>query len=358
MKAERISHLYTDPGPFATAFVDISRGSESGAHEVDVRVRNAMDRLAAAGTPEPVVNMVLERLRASHAVSPPASQVVVATPAGTLLDDIVHAHAPRTIAAWETLPDLTEWIGCFDGAVTFVLALVDHEVGEVLTYGRDRGPVPVVESAGHEDPHEHKVRGGVPTPRRYQRTAENLWAKNANAVADLLRSRIADGVTLIVLAGDPTSRTQVRVALEEPGSVEIVELEHGGRARDHGDAALHESIRGVLAEHTVAARVATSHDLRERLGRGNGAVTGIRDTVDAFVMGQVETLLIDPEQAGNEILKPAEHPGLMLTDIRSTQQVRADLGLVSAAARTGAETMMLPARALYGASVAGLLRTA
>lgn len=357
MKAERISHLFADPGPFASVFVDVSRNTESGAHEVEVRIRNATDRLAAAGAPDAVVELVVERLGESHDVPAPASQVVVATSRGVLLDDIVHAHTPRTAASWDALPDLTDWIACVDGAVTFVLALVDHEGGEVLTYGVDRSAEPVTASSHQgEDPHEHKVRGGGLAHRRYQRSAENVWAANAKAVAELLRSRISDGVRLIVLAGDPTSRTQVRAALDEDGTAEVVELEHGGRARDGGDEALHEAIREVLAEHTVAERLAASHDLRERLGRGNGAVTGIRDTADAFVMGQVETLLIDPDEAGKDVVKPGEHPGLALAETSSTREVRADLGLVAAAARTGAETMVLPSRALYGASVAALLR--
>lgn len=356
MKAERIAHLYEDPGPFATVFVDVSRGTATGEQEVEIRRRNVADRLDASGAPEAVVDNVLERLRDSAHVPAPASQIVVATPRGVLLDDVVHAHTVRTVAAWDELPDLTDWIACVDGAIAFVLALVDHEGGEVFTYGVDRHESPVAQTAGNEDPNEHKVRGGGLAHRRYQRTAENAWAENAGEVADLLRSKISDGLRLIVLAGDPKSRTQVRSALDNATSVEIVELDHGGRAEDGGDEALHDAIREVLSERATVARVASSHELSERLGRGNGAVTGINDVADAFVQGQVESLLLDPAETGNQQLTPAEHPGLEFNGVSSIERVRADLGLVAAAARTGAEMTVLPRRAMYGATAAALLR--
>lgn len=355
MKAERIAHLYQDPGPFASVFVDISRGTESGAHEVELAVRDLTERLAASGAPEEVVRTVEDRLGAYPHVPAPASQVVVATERGVLLDDLVHARVGRSTATWSVLPDIGDWIGCEDGVIAFVLALVDHEGGEVLTYGVDNGG-PREETAGRPDAHEHKTRGGGLAHSRYQRSAENVWAQNADAVADVLRSRIADGLRLVIIAGDPTSRSKVRATLDAPPSVDVVELAHGGRPSDGGDDGLHDAVGAVLTEQSTSTRLRLVHDLKDRLGAGSGAVTGVRDAADAFVRGQVGTLLIDPPAAAELRLDPRDHPGLALSGMPTNEPVRADLGLVAAAARTGADVVVSPTGTLYGTPVAALLR--
>lgn len=356
MKAERIAHLFQDPGPFASAFVDVSRDTENGEHQVELKVRDVTERLVAAGAPQDVVDTIAGRLGQSAGVPSPASQVVVATERGVLLDDLVHTQTRRSTATWGALPDIGDWIACEDGSVAFVLALVNHEGGEVLTYGTNHFESRSDESIGAADEHEHKVRGGGLAHRRYQRTAENVVAENAEAVADVLRSRISDGLRLVILAGDPASRAQVRRRLDGVPSREVVELEHGGRPADGGDEALHRAVGDVLTEQSTATRLRVVHDLKDRLGAGNGAATGVRDVAEAFVRGQVATLLLDPPDVAETNLDPRDHPGLALTDLPTNEPVRADLGLIAAGARTGADVVVSPSGTLYGASVAALLR--
>ncbi|HLR84181.1 MAG TPA: Vms1/Ankzf1 family peptidyl-tRNA hydrolase [Nocardioidaceae bacterium] len=354
MKAERIAHLYQDPGPFASAFADVSRGTATGEHEVELKIREVTDRLSGQGAPTDVVQSVADRLGTATDVPAPASQIVVATDRGVALDEVVHASTPRTTATWGALPDIGDWIECEDAVIAFVLALVDHEGGEVVTYGTGDGIGD--ETTGAPADHEHKTRGGGLAHRRYQRTAENAWGRNAEAVAEVLTSRIADGFRLVILAGDPKSRSQVRDALGPAPAVEVVELEHGGRPRDGGDAELHDAIHGVLTEQSIAIRLRLVHDLKDRLGSGSGAVTGVRDVADAFVRGQVATLLIDPSEAADLELDPRDHPGLALSGMPTNEPVRADLGLVAAAARTDADVVVSPSSTLYGTPIAALLR--
>ena len=58
MKAERIAHLYEDPGPYASVFVDISRGTATGEHEVELKIREVTERLSAQGAPPDVIQAV------------------------------------------------------------------------------------------------------------------------------------------------------------------------------------------------------------------------------------------------------------------------------------------------------------
>jgi hypothetical protein len=43
MNTSRLSHLYDDPGPFATVMLDVSRDNETGEHGHELRVRAAAE---------------------------------------------------------------------------------------------------------------------------------------------------------------------------------------------------------------------------------------------------------------------------------------------------------------------------
>lgn len=356
MQTDDLAKLYNDSGPYATVFLDVSRDSESAADQVETRVDRAMDTLVAAGAPDSVVEAVRGRFATLERAPAPISRVVVATERGLLLDEVLPARGTTDIATWDDLPDITAWLEHEDQTRPFVLALVDHEGGEIRSYAGHGDNATVVDETGREDPHEQKIRGGGLAHRRMQRTAENVWADNARAVADLLRRHVDDGVTLIVLAGDPASRHEVRTVLGEPPGVEVVELAHGGRARDGGNDALHAAVKDVLTHRAIADRLTTVHEFLERHGRGDAAVSGVADTIDAFVKGQVEMLLLDPPEAAEKVVVPGQHPGLELTASAPPDSVRADLALVAAAARTGADITIVPGRALAGAPAAALLR--
>ena len=161
-----------------------------------------------------------------------------------------------------------------------------------------------------------------------------------------------------MLAGDPASVGLVRDGLGSgPASqATVVELPTGRRTEDGGDEALQEAIRGALLDHVVGRRTALVHRLREALGRGRGAATGVRDVADAFVQGQVDTLLIDTQALREHRLDPADHPGLQFGAGEVSGEVRADEALIAAALLTDADVVPLPSATLGGAPVAALLR--
>jgi hypothetical protein len=149
----------------------------------------------------------------------------------------------------------------------------------------------------------------------------------------------------------------VRNLLGENGPGELLEIEEGGgRGEDGGDEVLQEAIRARLMEQAVARRLEASHTLMDRLGRGEAVATGVKDVADAFVRGQVDTLLLDPAEAAELKLSPADHPGLALGSVTIDEPVRADLGLVAAATLTGARVTVSPSGTLGGVPVAALLR--
>jgi len=357
MKTTRLSTLYDAPGPFATVMIDVSHDNENGEHEHELRVRAAAEDLTGQGAPESVVSDVTERLGELVSDPAPVGRIVVANEKGVVFDDLVHARVDQPLVSWSPLPDLARWVEHQDAVTPFVLAIVDHEGGDVAAYSSDVPEPQEHESVQGETHHAHKVPVGGWSALRYQHVTENVWARNAEAVADEVLSHIRDGYRLVLLAGDPQSRPTVLARLEDT-SATVVELDTGTRAEDGGDEALQQAIREALMEQVVTRRVEAAHDLRDRLGRDSAVATGVHDIADAFVRGQVDTLLIDPQGAAELTLDPADHPGLAVgpAQLEATEPLRADEGLIAAAVATSADVSVAPRAALGGAPVAALLR--
>jgi hypothetical protein len=355
MLTTRLTDLYGATGPFATVMLDVSHDTENGEHEHELRVRAATEELADQGAPDTVVKEVSERLAELVPDPAPVTRTVVATAAGVLLDDVSHSRTDQPVVSWAPLPDLAPWVEHQDAITPFVLAVVDHEGGDVAVLDSDVPEPSEKESVGGETHHVHKVPVGGWSALRYQHVTENVWARNAEAVADEVISHVRAGHRLVLLAGDPQSLPTVLARLEDSPAT-VVQLDTGTRARDGGDEAMQQAIREALMEHVVARRLEDVHTLRDRLGMDSAVATGVRDVADAFVRGQVDTLLIDPSAAAELTLDPADHPGLVLGPEPATGSLRADQALVAAAVSTSAAVRVTPRATLGGAPVAALLR--
>jgi hypothetical protein len=355
MNTSRLSALYASPGPFASVTLDVSHDSENGEHEHELRVRAASEELAANGAPEEVVQEVSARLGELVNEPAPVSRTVVANSSGVVFDEVTHTRVDQPVATWGSLPDVSTWVEHQDSSTHFVLAVVDHEGGDVAVYDSDVPEPEEEKSVGGETHHVHKVPVGGWSALRYQHVTENVWARNAEAVADEIISHVRSGYRLVLLAGDPQSRPIVAERLASTPAT-VVELDSGTRAEDGGDEAFQQAIREALMDHVVEQRLETTHTLKDRLGRDDAVATGVHDVADAFVRGQVDTLLMDPQAAADLTLDPTDHPGLALGEADQTHPLRADQALLAAAVLTGADVRVGASATLGGAPVAALLR--
>ncbi|WP_028645050.1 baeRF2 domain-containing protein [Nocardioides sp. URHA0020] len=355
MDTTHLTPLFQDEGPFATVLIDVSHDSQNGEHEHDLRVRAACATLAEQGADEATIDALRTAIEQAVDRPAPTARFVVASARGVLLDELAGFRVDQTVATWAPFPDLTGWIEHRDSAVGFVLALVDHEGGDVAVYDSDV-PEPREEtSITGDEQFVHKVPVGGWSALRYQHVTENVWAQNAEAVVEEITSHVRAGHRLVLLAGDPQSRGMVRSQLEGTRA-EVVELESGTRNEDGGDEALQQAIREALVAQVVQRQLALVHELKDRLGRNHAVATGVDEVADAFVRGQVDTLLLDPAAADELRLRPSEHPGLVLGSTTPSGPVRADQALVAAAAMTSAAVATFPSAAMKGAPVAALLR--
>jgi hypothetical protein len=355
MRTTEIADLYQSEGPFASATVDVSRAGENAHREHELRVRQATEELLAAGADPDVVASVGDRLAEQVSEAAPVGRAVVATAEGIVFDELVRGEVGGAQTAWGPLPDVTPWIANHDGVLRFVLAVVDHEGGDVGIYNSD-APDPVEESeAGGETFHIKKVPGGGWSHLRYQYVTENVWRQNAGAVADEVVSAVRGGVDLVLLAGDPYSRSAVAEKLEG-FPVDMVQLEAGSRAEDGGDEAMERAVREALTEHSVARRLELTHTLQDRIGQDNAIAVDMDAVADAFVRGQVQTLVLDPAAAAERTVTRQDHPGLSIGAVAPTEPVPAHQAFVAAAALTGADIALSQGSMLGGHPVAALLR--
>ncbi|TWD82471.1 hypothetical protein FB561_3604 [Kribbella amoyensis] len=355
MDISRLTPVYEAGGPFATVTLDVSHDSETAAREHELRVRDAGSDLDRQGAPEAVIRAVTDPLAENPAEPAPQARTVVGNRDGVRFDELVHRQVDQAAVSWSALPDLAGWVRLAQGNIRFVLALVDHVGGDVAVY---RSEVPEPEfatTAGGETYHVHKVPVGGWSALRYQHETENVWRRNADAVGDEVESRVREGVKLVLVAGDARSVSHLLNRLEKVQAT-VVRLDSGGRADDGGGEAMRQAIREALQEYAVARQLELVHRLKDRLGQGFAVATGVRDVADAFVQGQVETLLLDPDGAADHELLPKDHPGLVLGDVPEDEAVRADQALLAAAALTSAEVTALPLVAIAGTPAAALLR--
>jgi hypothetical protein len=356
MKTDRLVPIYSDPGPFASAYIEVSRDLEQGNRVVELGVRAVAEELAERGAPPEVVSDVRERLLRSTGQPAPISRCVVATERGVLFDELTRSHHAHPVVTWAPLPDLAAWLRDASRQIPFVLALVDHEGGDVTTYSSDDKEPAREASVGERSKYEHKVRGGGWSHLNWQRSAETIWAQNAAEVAAEIERQARSGPELVILAGDVHSRGQVMADLPDTIAAEVVVLDRAGRGVDGGDDALADDVESALRDGVVARQLKLVHELKERMGQGQFVATGVRDVADAFVLGQVDRLMLDPEAAADFRLKPGDHPGLALGVKTPDEDLRADQALIAAACLTDADVVVATAGTMGGAPVAALLR--
>jgi hypothetical protein len=337
MKTDRLTSIYSDPGPFASPYLEVSRDQEQGDRVVELGVRAVAGELSAQGAPSAVVDEVKERLLRSTGQPAPISRCVVATERGVKFDELTRSHHAKPVTTWGPLPDVAMWLSDASRQIPFILALVDHEGGDVTTYAADAMEPQREASVGELSKYEHKVRGGGWSHLNWQRSAEN-------------------GPAVVILAGDERSRSLVTQHVPDTIPAELVVLDRAGRPVDGGDDALAEEVESALRDVVVTRQLKIVHELKERMGQGHSMAIGVRDVADALVRGQVDQLLLDPQAAAGFTLRPSDHPGLALGINAPDEDLRADQALIAAACLTDTDIAIATAGTMGGAPVAALLR--
>lgn len=355
MRTDSLTDLFDQPGPFASVLVDVSQDGEDGAGQRQLRVDEALRQLEAQGAPEPVGHQLREVLDQPTEPAAPVARLVVATEAGLCFDDTVQERLDTTVATWSPLPDVAMWARLQDASLPFLLVVADREGSDIEVYRASNREPDETTSIHGETAHIHKVKVGGWAQDHYQNHTEEVWRRNARQTAELIDRQVADGIPLVVLAGDERARGEIDEALGTKAAECTVQVEAGGRAAGSSREALEAAVADVLRAEVVERRLGWVRQYQERRGRGDAVATGSQEVLDAFVIGQVGTLLLDLPGSREQTVQPADYRGLTL-GVGVGAILPLDQVLVAAAVRTAADVVVVPGRVLEGAPAAALLR--
>jgi hypothetical protein len=346
------------PGPYLTVHAEVGRTDEHALDQLEARWTSIRHELEHHDVDRALVEQLGERLRENTHVPGEARRTIVATPHEVVFDEVQPGHAlwPESVDLGD-LPDLTGWLRQADRAIPFLLVRVDRTGGELAFY-RAVSRAPSEESSVQGETFQiRKVPEGDWAQKQYQNRAQELWAKNAEAVADELTSMVRrQRPRVILVAGDVRATDELVDALGRQPTP-VVRLHSGGRAEGASDEALWQEISTVLAAHEAHADQELAERLAEGQGRARGVAVGSVDVLEALVRGQVDELVLDPVQVQEATVHPVDFPGLELPEpARSSAELPADRVLVAAAARSDSAVSLLPEALVPDHGVAAILR--
>lgn len=365
---EAVTKLYEQPGPFATIYVDATRSTESGAHEVQLRVEALSATLQDAGADEATVAALTEAVTGVDRAPGAHGVVLVAAGGEVLLDRVLPEPPARSLADFSAVPHLLPLLAQSAPRVAHVVVLADKAGADVFTVPADMaaaGAVPPAEGVegSHQDP-LHQTGRDVWDERHHQHRVENNWAGNAQEVAAYVEKQIKaiDG-ELVVYGGDPQAVGILKKALPEAlgQGVEIVEVEDASRAA--GGNEIPESVSAAVLAHQWRQRREVLEHLQQNLGREKWAVAGVTGVIEALRMAQVDTVVLsdDPSSTLTAWVGPGpldlalSREDLVATGIDTPQEVRLDAALVRAVAGSGAQLLITPNGHQYVAEGVGAL---
>lgn len=306
MRLGFLRHVYEQRPPYATVYLDTSGDAEDAGKAIQLRWRQARERLGQQGAGEELLRVVDEELERAQLRTGQRGEVIVANEDGVVLSDEL-PEPPRDLSDDEKaqlgpVPDLFPYLRMRGARIPHLIAVVDHrgaDITEVNAHLR-AGSTSVEGTA--DVLHKSRTPSGPGAEERHQNAVEENWKINAEQVADAIDKRAAEiGAEAIVLAGDPQQRTLVREQLRKGTQPLVVESDSGYRDRKASDEGLQQDVAETVKQVVSSRTNDVVHDFERERGERSRATEGWESTVAALEHGQVETLL-------RAIPDQSEHP--------------------------------------------------
>lgn len=362
----QLASVFGAPGPWTTVYFDARHDTEDAAHIRELTWRALRDRLSEQAAPTDDLAALDEAVAAPTDVGGPVCRYVLAGNGRVVLDEVVPGTPVGPDAATHgPVPDVLPLVLHRSHDVPYLVVEAGRDGASVTAYRASR-PTALAEHEVHgEDHHLTKVQAGGWSQRRYQQHAEEVWQRNAGAVADEVDRTIHEtSAAFVVLTGDVRAREKITERLSADATRLLVQVDAHTRADGAGHQALDEAVHERLEELADSEELEALDRLASRAGDADRLSTeGLGATVEALQQGQVETLLLDPAALGDRqslaldaapwvALAPEEAIG---TDVLA--EVPAVAALLRACAMTDAQLLVVDAERLPRPDgVAALLR--
>ncbi|PFG42701.1 hypothetical protein ATJ88_1371 [Isoptericola jiangsuensis] len=298
MTTRWLKPLVGHPGPFATVYLDATRSVEAGDKDVANRWRAVRRALEKQGAPATVLTDLDDVVAVPTRVAGTHGRVLIADSTGVLVDRVLKEPPAVTVGLWHEVPSLLQAARSADENVDAVCVTVDRQGADFCRVGADGYATGPVES--FEAPHDEVSKSSSTTVKRatIESRAEDSWRRNAEAVAAEIDRRVAEErPETVLISGDVRAVHLVKAALGQGAGRLTVEVSGGGRGPGIRQAAFAEALADALDSFRERRRELVLAELRQGLGRADGAVTSIDDVVQVLARGQVKHLVLSEELA-------------------------------------------------------------
>jgi hypothetical protein len=347
-KDARLQEIYRHSRPFVTVWLDATRSTESGAHEVQLRWDDVKGQLAAKVKAE-LLDRIGAAIEADRTPGRHGLLVVAADDEVVLVEELRDPPATST-GSVAALPRLMPYLADRSQDIPHVVVVADRTGADVLTVSAT-GATDVSSVEGGSGYPVHRTGRDDWSERHFQLRVENTWEANAKNVADAVRRHVNDSsARLVVVAGDVRARQMIADDLGTNHGFAVRTVEEGGRAAGSSTEALEHAVRDQVLRQIWHERREVLEHLQQNLGRREYGVAGVAAVVDALRAAQADTVILsdDPSSTITAWVGPdatqfglddAEAQAFGVTEV---QHARFDSALVRAIVGTGASLLVTP----------------
>lgn len=308
MKLDSLKPLLHHHGPLTTVCLDATRGEEAGNRGLRSRWNGLRQTLEQAGAPDATLQVLDEVVMRPTHVSGMHGRYVVLAGSEVVYDRVLADPPVRDEASHDGTPPLLPAVRAVDESVHYLLVEVDRQ-GADLTWSSSGAHGATLDHDQVDGGHDvlHKFGGGGWSHRRFQARVEDSWERNAEAVAQELDRLVAEHrPEIVLLTGDVRAVPLVRERVGQQVGEVLAEVPGGSRADGVNEDAFRARLEEALERHRARRREVVAEQMREALGRGDGAVTELGDVVDVLRRGQVAELVVLQDAAGSSVARLTE----------------------------------------------------
>ena len=347
-KDARLHDVYRHAGPFVTVWLDATRSTESGAHEVELRWDAVKGHLAPEVKPE-LLDRVWAAIDGDRTPGRHGLLIVAADDEVLLIEPLRDPPATST-GSVAALPRLMPYLADRSQDIPHVVVVADRTGADVLAVSASGATASQSVTGGAEYP-VHRTGRDDWSERHFQLRVENTWEANAKDVAEAVRRQVDDiAARLVIVAGDVRARQMIADDLGTNHGFGVRAIEEGGRAAGSSPAALERAVRDeVLREIWHERRDVLVH-LQQNLGRKEYAVAGVQAVVDALRSAQADTVVLSDDPSSTITAWIGPEPSQFGLDDSEAQafgligveHTRFDSALVRAIVGSGASLLVTP----------------
>lgn len=369
--SSRLTQLFDSTGPFATVYLDATRGTDDSPDVTGLRWRAARESLAASGADAATLDALEPAAVGPTGVGGPHGRMLVGAGGQVLFSGLLPAPPRRELQIWAPLPHLMPYLAESAPRIAHVVVIADRSGADVLT-------VPADAAQSGVPGRREAVEGSAQHPlhatgrddwgeRHFQNRVHNAWDANARDVAERVAHDAREiRAELVIVAGEDRARALLRDDLPGalPAGVRIEDISEGGRAAGASSEALAEAVTGMLLQE----RLRRTGEVLDRLGAGRShglAVDGLAAVVGALEQAAVDTAVLADDPSSTTTAWIGPEPLQLAGDAQTLRdlgvadpvKVRFDAALVRALAGSDAAVVTVsPESVTLSDGIAATLR--